>query len=412
MEAPSSLPPAWRVAEASFDKYAAETDPACNPAMRHDLEAFAQHFSDLHTLQSVFIESLVPWPIFVRPPNAGHAAVADFLVTRAASAALSANYDTLIERCAVDHGFDFQNSLDGDEATMRARTQGPLLKFHGCATRDRPATVWAPSQLAEAPIADRIAKSKAWMAVNLRHKDLLVIGFWSDWAYLNAVLGTVLDGLEPLSVTVVDPTDAATLQTKAPDLWTLAHGAGVVFTHVQESGADALSELRREFSRNYLRGVSAAGRSAFEASRAVACDPLWLDPPDFDNETLYGLRRDAEGVPFGQPAVRAKPRGCEVVGAFHLMLRQAGATYSPTGYDLGGRSIRVVNGAGSTLSHIRSRFVEAPSIAPTDIVVAAGATDLPLPGSVVRTGHAGSFMRPAALGNWFDLDGAVVELGI
>ena len=412
MAVPSNLPPAWRVAEASFDKYTNETDPGCDPAMRHNLEAFAQHFADLHTLQSVFIESLVPWPSFVRPPNAGHAAVADFLVTRAASAALSANYDTLIERCAIDNGFDFQNSLDGDEATIRSRTQGPLLKFHGCATRDRPATVWAASQLGETPIAERIAKSKAWMEVNLRHKDLLVVGFWSDWSYLNSILGTVLDGLAPLSVTVVDPSDAAALQTKAPDLWALAHGAGVVFTHVQESGADALAELRKEFSRNYLRGVSAAGRAAFETSSGVACDPIWLDPPNFDNETLYGLRRDAEGIPSGQPATRSKPSQCEVVGTFHLMLRRAGATHVPTGYDLGGRSIRVVNGAGSALSQIRTRFVEAPTIAPTDIVVAAGATNLPLPGSVVRPGHAGSFMRPAALGNWFDLDGALVELGI
>jgi len=149
MAAPSSLPAAWRVAEASFDKYALETDPACDPAMRHDLEALAQHFVGLHTLQSVFIESLVPWQMFVKPPNAGHAAVADFLVTRAATAALSANYDTLIEQSAVANGFDFQNSLDGDEATTRSRTQSPLLKFHGCATRDRLATVWAPSQLGE-----------------------------------------------------------------------------------------------------------------------------------------------------------------------------------------------------------------------------------------------------------------------
>jgi hypothetical protein len=412
MAAPSNLPAAWRVAEASFDKYVAETDPACDVAMRHDLEALAQHFANLHTLQSVFIESLVPWSVFVRPPNPGHAAVADFLVTRTVSAALSANYDTLIERCAIDNGFDFQNALDGDEATVRARTQGPLLKFHGCATRDRPATVWAPSQLAEPPIVDRIAKSKTWMAANLRQKDLLVVGFWSDWAYLNVILATVLDGMAPLSVTVIDPSAEADLQAKAPDLWTLAHGVGVVFTHVQESGADALAELRKEFSKNYLRGVTLAGQVAFEAAAGVACDPLWLDPPDFDNEILYGLRRDAEGVPAGQPATRSRPLQCEAVGALHLMLRQAGATQSPMGYNLGGRSIRVLNGAGSVLSQLQTRFVEAPAVASTDIVVAAGATNLPLPGSVVRPGHAGSFLRPAALGNWFDLEGARVELGI
>jgi hypothetical protein len=71
-----------------------------------------------------------------------------------------------------------------------------------------------------------------------------------------------------------------------------------------------------------------------------------------------------------------------------------------------------VNGAGSVLSQISTRFVEAPTVAATDIVVAAGANDLPLPGSVVRPGLAGSFMRPAAMGQWYDLDGARAELGI
>jgi hypothetical protein len=400
------------VAAASFDKYVLETDPHCDPAMRCDLEAFAQHFVNLRTLETVFIESLVPWSLFVRPPNAGHAAVADFLVTRAAAAALSANYDTLIERCAIDNGFDFQVALDGDEATVRARTQSPLLKFHGCANRDRLATVWAPSQLGQPPIAGRIERSKAWMGANLRQKDLLVVGFWSDWAYLNSLLGTVLDGLAPRSVTVIDMADAAALQAKAPELWALAHGPNVDFTHVRESGADALDELRREFSRNYLRSVLAAGRDAFEATTGAACDAAWLEVPDFDSETLYGLRCDAEGVPAGQPASQSRPSQCEILGVFHLLLKRAGAVSNALGYDLGGRSIRVVNGAGSALSQIKVRFAEAPTVAATDMVVAAGATNLPLPGSVVRPGVAGSFMRPAALGHWFDLDGARAELGI
>ena len=58
MASPSNLPPAWRVAEASFDKYRLTVDPDCDVVMRHDLEAFAQHFADRRTLQSIFIESL------------------------------------------------------------------------------------------------------------------------------------------------------------------------------------------------------------------------------------------------------------------------------------------------------------------------------------------------------------------
>lgn len=116
---------------------------------------------------------------------------------------------------------------------------------------------------------------------------------------------------------------------------------------MQESGAEALVELRKAFSQNYLSKVLAAGKAAFEASTGVACDPAWLEPPDFDNETLYNLRRDAEGVPAGQPASRSKPSQCEIFGVFHLLLRQAGAAPAPLGYDLAGRSIRVVNGAGA-----------------------------------------------------------------
>lgn len=412
MAAPSNLPAAWRVAEACFDRYRLTIDPDADEAMRHDLEALAQHFADLKTLQSVFIETLVPWADFVRPPNPGHAAIADFLVTKAAAASLSANYDTLIERSAIENGFDFQNSLDGDEATVRARTQGPLLKFHGCAMRDRPATVWTASQLDAAPVAERIERSKVWMAANLRQKDLLVVGFWTDWTYLNTLLGTVLDGLSPLSVTVIDLADAAMLKAKAPDLWALAHGEGVTFTHVQESGAAALDDLRKAFSTNYLKTVLAAGRTAFEEMTGVACLPAWLEIDDFDTTTLYGLRRDAEGVPTGKPATQARPSQCEVLGVFHLLLRQAGAVQTPQGYTYGGRSVRVVNGAGGALSKLKIQFAEAPVIDSADVVVAAGAIDLPGPANVIRGGKVGNFVRPASGANWFDLAGGRAELGI
>jgi hypothetical protein len=412
MAPPSSLPAAWKVAEACFDEYRLNIDPGVDPDLRHDLEALAQHFADTNRLQSVFIESLVPWTDFVRPPNAGHAAVADFLVTKSAVAALSANYDTLIERCAVENGFDFQNSLDGEEATVRSRTQGPLLKFHGCASRDRGATVWTSSQLAVQPIADRIDRSKEWMAANLRQKDLLVVGFWTDWEYLNGVLATIVEGLSPLSVTVIDLADTQSLEEKAPSLWALAHNEGVSFTHVQESGADALDELRNAFSVNYFKQLLASGQATFEETCGIGCDLSWLDIDQFDSDTLYGLRRDAEGVPAGKPATLNRPEKCELLGAFHLMLRRAGAVQTPQGYLLGNRAVRVVNGAGVALSKVKARFAEAPVLDSGDIVVAPGATNLPVPSNVVREGQAGSFMRPASASRWFDLNDGAVELGI
>ena len=229
MAAPSRLPSAKNVAERCFDKYRVESDPDCDVALREDLEALAEHFVTLNTLQSVFIESLVPWSDFTRPSNSGHAAVADFLITRAAVAGISSNYDTLIERSAWEYGSDFQSSLDGDEAIACEARQGPLLKLHGCSYRDRRSTVWAPSQLDDRTIRERIEKSKTWMAASLRQKDLLIVGFWSDWEYLNSIIGIALEGLEPLSVTVIDPVPTVELQGKAPGLWQIAHGPRVIF---------------------------------------------------------------------------------------------------------------------------------------------------------------------------------------
>ena len=249
------------------------------------------------------------------------------------------------------------------------------------------------------------------MAANLRQKDLLVVGFWSDWDYLNQIIGGALDGLDPLSLTVIDLSGAADLEQKAPDLWLLAHQPHVVFTHVQESGADALDELRRAFSENYLRQVLAAGRAAFEAATGAACDPTWLYVAGLDSESLYDWRRDAEGVPAGRPAMTNRPRNGEALGYFHLLLRRAGAAQNAYGYTLNGRRIRVINGAGLILSSVAANFVEAPALSSADVFAAVGAVDLGLPANVVRPGTPGSVMRPAAGGEWFTFEQAQAELG-
>lgn len=412
MAPPSNLPSAKAVAEYCFDKYQLEIDPHCTTTLRDDLEALAEHFAATNTLQSIFIDSLVPWDFFSCPPNPGHAAIADFLITGAAAAGISSNYDILIERWAWENGADFRGALDGDEANVDSARRSPLLKFHGCAQRDRASTVWAASQLESPVISSRIQRSKTWMAANLRQKDLLVIGFWSDWEYLNAVISDALVDVCPLSVTVVDLSSLEALEEKAPGLWNIAHAQNVFFEHIQESGADVLDQLRRAFSTNYLRQILVAGRAAFEQNTNSQCDPSWFDIADFDSETLYGLRRDAEGVPARKPATRVSPANVEVLGYFHLLLRQAGAIQIPDGYEFGGRSIRVINGAGAVLSSLRSKFVQPPVAMTTDMFVAVGATDLGLPGNVVRGGKVGDFIRPATDGEWFDLNDARAELNV
>jgi hypothetical protein len=163
---------------------------------------------------------------------------------------------------------------------------------------------------------------------------------------------------------------------------------------------------------NYLRQVLAAGQAVFEETTGIQCNPDWLNITAYDSETLYGLRRDAEGVPALQPATLIRPGNVESLGFFHLLLRQAGATQRPDGYDLNGRSVRVINGASAILGSLRTKFIEPPVAITSDIVVAVGATDLGLPGNVVRGGTSGDLIRPDAAGDWFDLNGARAELNI
>jgi SIR2-like domain len=412
MAQPSNLPAAWKVAEMCFDEYKLKIDPSIDMALRHDLEALAEHFVGLNNLKTVFIENIVPWVEFERPPNPGHAAIADFLITKNFAAGLSGNYDKLIERCAWNYGADFVGSLDGDEATVANYKQAPLLKFHGCGHRDRSSTVWASSQLEDPNIASRIEKSKVWMAANLRKKDLLVVGFWSDWNYLNQILDGAIQSLDPLSVTVIDPSPTESLQAKAPGLWAIAHQQHVNFSHIQESGADALDQLRRAFSENYMRQLLAAGKDIFEAKIETEFNPDWLSVSGLESEALYDWRRDAEGVPDGKPAMAKSPKNVDVLGYFHLLLRRAGALPQQRGYKLAGQSIRVINGSGSDVSIVAKRFVEAPTVPTADVFVAVGSMDLGLPNNVVRPGKSGSVMRPGSGGRWLTMENAQMELGI
>src|ERR1700681_4036245 len=97
MGKPTMAPSAKEVSQSCFDKYVVSTGAVLAPALREDLEKLADYFYDNHTLNTVFIPGLVPWDRFVRPPNAGHMAFADFLWIRAVVATLSSNYDTMIE---------------------------------------------------------------------------------------------------------------------------------------------------------------------------------------------------------------------------------------------------------------------------------------------------------------------------
>ncbi len=409
MAPPSSLPSSVRVANVCYDKHTLSTGLRLDPNLRNDLEALANHFAEQNTLVSIFIDRLVPWNEWnesVRPPNPGHSAIADFLICKAVAAALSSNFDFLIEYRARGYGADLLGSLDGDEANL-CTEHAPLLKFHGCAHRERRETVWTKSQLTMPPISVRMKKTLTWMAANLREKDLLVIGFWTDWLYLNSVFADALSEVAaPISITVIDPASPDELQGKAPDLWAVAHRPGVRFNHICESASDSLNELRKQFSRAFLRKLLHAGKTALEEETSSPCDPAWLEPPSFDNEELYQLRRDAEGVPFDRPATRKEPSAPEALGLFHLLLRRAGAQLTMDGYKSGDCTVRVINGAGALLSSKRQEFKQPPAVKAADVVVCVGATDFGLPDDIARSGRPEDIVRNESGAKWVDAKAA------
>ena len=126
MAPPSLLPPALTIANECYDTWNL-TEPM-DPLLRDNLEALADHFYLRGDFKDVFINRLIPWNSLVGSPNEGHAAIADMLICRAAKAALSANFDPLIENWAQDHKIAMRGALDGVEAVKehqrRAEPEG------------------------------------------------------------------------------------------------------------------------------------------------------------------------------------------------------------------------------------------------------------------------------------------------
>jgi hypothetical protein len=404
---PSDLPTAVRVAQACYDTW--QPTESLDPALRDNVDLLAGHFYARGDFERVFIQKLVPWNDLVGSPNRGHAAVADLLISRSAHAALSANFDPMIERWAEERKIAMRGALTGQEAVAFADVTNPLIKFHGCLQRDRERTLWTQHQLAEPQIQQRTASCSQWMNLHLPGKHLVVVGFWTDWGYLNDVLANAFAIANASSVTVIDPSPKKDLQAKAPTLWAKLNSLSHAFEHVQVSGADALDELRTAYSKAWVRKFYALGQAASgKVSPAATPDAMACDD-------LYNVRRDAEGVPYNHAAKWKTPAPSATQAALaHMMLLDAGATKQGAWLEHGGRLIRVVNGAGEALATVQKRYNEPTTIPQSEIVVCAGSIALGVPARVIASGRGASMMRPAPGGGseWLTLEEAQTELGL
>jgi hypothetical protein len=252
------------------------------------------------------------------------------------------------------------------------------------------------------------------MNLNLPGKDLLVVGFWTDWGYLNNVLTDAFTVQNAASVTVVDVSPQADLQAKAPVLWQKLTNAGGPFKLLQASGADALEELRTEFSKVWAKKFFQLA-APFVAAAGGVYNPATVAPTHWTCDELYDLRRDAEGIPYDRAAKRKDPPQEGAAAAYaHVLLKEAGATREGAMYVYGGQKVRIVQGAGQAVETVRQGYNEPPALASPDIVICAGAQAVGIPGAVIASGSGASIVRPARGGgaDWLTLDDALVRLGI
>ena len=399
---PSGLMSAVQVSRACYDTYLPIM--ALPEQMRDDVDQLAEYFYGTGEFASVFL-NLVPWSELIGQPNPGHAAAADFLICRAAQAVLSANFDPLIEYWATGLKVDMRAALNGQEAMTFGRDHGPLVKFHGCLNRDRDKTLWTHGQLTDPVIAERIDSCSRWMSLTLPGKDLLVVGFWTDWGYLNDVLATALNIRQFQSVTVIDPKSEADLQARAPILWRRLNEGTAHFQHVQASGGDALAELRAAFSKVWVKRFFGLGMPTLQAEGKNYSALV----PDMTCEEFYRFRQDAEGTPYHRAAKQKIPPATAAAAAlFNLLLIGANAARNGSWHEFGGRLIRVIHGAGEAINTVRERYREPPAMAQPDMVVCAGAFGLHVPGRVIASGVGNSVVRPKAGGNtlWLTLEEA------
>lgn len=411
MAPPSSLPSAATISQSAKQKHDAMFCPD-QPPLSDDIEAQAQHFFERDQLATVYFRSLIDQDAFAGPPNPGHYGIADLLLVRAIQPAITTNVDTMIETAGQMLFGQVAAAIDGISAAAFRPDESPLLKLHGCRNVDPKNMVWAPGQLSTPPVSHRIESSTYWLRGRLTDRDLLIVGYSTDWDYLNEILAGTLGAANPASVLVVDPLHADAFAQKAPALFALGQRAGANFRHVRASGADYLDSLRRSFSKSYLRRVLAGGQDLYQQQYGVAPDPAWIDPPDLSNEALWSLRRDLEGCLPNKPARERSPTAGQLLGFTVLQLRARGASAEGPHWMLSGRRIRVLRTENMALHNVAAAYgrESAPAIVP-DIAIAVGAEDVGLPSNIVRSGSSATIARGAP-GHWLTRQAAIQEFGL
>ncbi len=321
--APSKLPSSAELAHDAAAKYEVESPGALPPEARHDLEKLTHFFFERGLLTLTFLHRLVDWSRFRRPANAGHEALADLFAGRAIDLLLTTNVDFLLEDASTTIGGDLRSALNVTEAGLPGTR--PFVKLHGCYVRQLPATLWCHAQLEEPDARRHLDEMGRWLETRLRGRDLLLLGFWTDWGYLNSALETCVSAAEPASVTLVALDDEATLKAKAPSLWEWA-SRRPNFKPVSMDAAEFLVELRRQFGLLFRRLLLETGRATAASHYGIPPTAHRQRPLRFSAGCLRGLTvvnssDSPTGQQYGTAWSSSRKAPCVRCGTRRLRLR-------------------------------------------------------------------------------------------
>ena len=411
MAAPSCIPSAAELAESAKKKYDA-TYGGDRSALPSTMDEQTQYFFNRDELATVYLRTYVDRDAFSSQPNAGHFAVADLLLVCGIGTAVSTNVDTLIEFAGNMLFGQIGVGVSQDDVATLPADQSPLLKIHGCWTTDWSTTVWAAGQILEEPTKTRIHDCGQWLKTRLAGRDLLVVGYWTDWDYLNEVLRASFSEVIPRRVIVVDTCETEKFVTKAPALYDLSNLANAEFYHVQSSGNTFLDKLRVDFSRGFVRRILHSGKSAYTDSTGIEPDSDWFEPGIEDAQELWRLRRDLEGCNPNEPSKKRNPSEEPLVGMTILQLQARGAVSNGSFWKLGEKIIRVISAANRYVHVVEYAFSRetAPVVAPA-YAIAVGAESLSLRSNIARDSGNGTIVDGPAT-KWLSRAEAIMEFDL
>ncbi|MGY4457949.1 SIR2 family protein [Bradyrhizobium sp. LB13.1] len=393
MASPSNLPSAAIIAANAKKEYDGRF-LGIKPPLPLGIEDQAEFFFQNNEL-GIYLKEYVDQDVFAGRFNAGHHAVADLLLSRGLQAVVTTNVDILIEAAGQDLLGQIFTGIDGVQVAAPAVGTAPMLKLHGCWLKEREHTIWAKGQLTATPVKERIERSEIWLRNALLDKDLLIVGYSTDWDYLNDVIAQTMGAASPASVLIVDPSTTSDFEKKAPDLTALAGRANKGAFHLRLSGSDFLDKLRLDFSKAFVRRAIAKGVQTFESLNGFPPSAASMAEPDIDNESYWRVRRDLLGCTPNKPARQPAPYDEPAIGLTILQIREAGGTSEGPFWKLNGNTVRIIRGSGSFIHTLEGEYRwDMPPISTPDIVVAVGADDAYLPSHLTRQAD-GSITRGA-----------------